>query len=107
MLTTITTMRYFKTLAGMFAEKSWMARSAALKHFRHTVALEGSSVVSVNVDQGKQVLNMGNSQNGASSFEQAMDRVRLRLNEDNTAAAGGTGLPDTVIEAQLVPDDGL
>lgn len=99
---------YFETLAGLFKEKSWMARSSALKHWRHTTGMEGTSVVSVNVDARKQVYNAWNSGNSGQSFEQAMDRVRRRLNEDNNAAAGvaSDGL-GTVIEAQLVPDDGL
>jgi hypothetical protein len=84
-----------------------MARSAALKHWRHTTALEGSSVVSVNVDARKQTLNVQGS--AGASFEQAMDRVRRRLNEDNDAAAAGTdGLGENqVIDAELVQDNGL
>lgn len=96
---------YFRALSAALGEKSWVARISAMTAYRKTVGMEGTSVVSVSVDNRKQTVQVAGS--GASSFEQAMDRVRRRLNEDNeTAAAVGTdGIP--AIDAELVPDNGL
>lgn len=69
--------QYFTSLAEMFKEKSWMAKSAALKHFRKTVALEGQSVITVNVDNRKQSVHTG-----SLSFESAMTRVRAQHMEE-------------------------
>lgn len=72
--------QYFKVLKGLLEEKSWMARSQALKHYRKTVALEGTSVITVNVDNRKQSATFNTA--GKGSFEHSMEKVRRMHRED-------------------------
>lgn len=90
---------YFTTLATLFKEKSWMAKSAALKHFRETV-MPTSSSVTVNVDNRKQSIHTG-----TLSFEAAMNKVRTLHQEraEEEAEQKRIAAP-AVIDAVLVED---
>ena len=57
-----------------------------LKHFRHTVGLEGQSVINVNVDARQQTANIYTK--GTNSFEQAMERQRARGRGDREGEPG-------------------
>lgn len=103
---------YFQCLKDLFREKTWPARSAALKHFRQTI-MPQSNTFTINVDNRKQSLTIGNSKL-TSSFEQAMERVRRQHAELPTDRPEhltlAEGSPSTeperiVIEAELVTED--
>jgi hypothetical protein len=81
--------------------KNWHQRSKALEHFRRTVGAEAGAGMNLHVTQQVAVVNSDRP----TSFEQAMDVVRRRLNEDRNkvAAVATDGTPE--FEAQLVPDD--
>lgn len=94
---------YFTQLGILLKEKNWAARSSALKHYRHTVGLQGQSTVTVNVDNRKQTAVLAK---GSGSFEAAMDRVRRQHAEDreDERAQLTEGAP---IEGEIVNDNGL
>src|SRR5436309_5813845 len=66
--------RYLDELESLMSDPNAVIRSRALEHFRKTVGLEGSGGVQVNVNQQAALI-----QRGPTSFEEVMEKVRVRL----------------------------
>ena len=66
--------RYIEELENLMSDPSPIVRSRALEAFRKTIGLETAGGVQVNVNQQAALI-----QRGPTSFEEVMEKVRVRL----------------------------
>jgi len=66
--------RYIEELENLMSDPNPIVRSRALEAFRKTIGLETAGGVQVNVNQQAALI-----QRGPTSFEEVMEKVRVRL----------------------------
>ena len=66
--------RYIEELENLMSDPNPIVRSRALEAFRKTIGLETVGGVQVNVNQQAALI-----QSGPTSFEEVMEKVRVRL----------------------------